>query len=83
MPFEEACSLAEDSGMLVALETSAKEARNIEEAFVMMAEELLKRNGMPFQPPDHHANTQHVLLRNNSRPISSPPTAEEKPKSCC
>uniref|UniRef100_A0A3P9Q8D2 Ras-related protein Rab-19 n=1 Tax=Poecilia reticulata TaxID=8081 RepID=A0A3P9Q8D2_POERE len=44
--FEDACTLAEKNSLLAALETSAKEAQNIEAAFILMARELLARNGM-------------------------------------
>ncbi|KAL2102448.1 hypothetical protein ACEWY4_001616 [Coilia grayii] len=81
--FEEACALAEDHGMAAALETSAKEARNVEEVFVLMAEQLLACNGMPLPSPAHQGNTQHLLLRSNSRPISSPATTQDTPKTCC
>ncbi|XP_076152296.1 ras-related protein Rab-19-like [Alosa pseudoharengus] len=81
--FEEACSLAEDYGMLAAFETSAKEARNIEEVFVLMAEELLARNGMPLDTSSHHGNTQHTLMRNNSRAIITPADEKPHPKTCC
>ncbi|CAJ1057351.1 ras-related protein Rab-19 [Xyrichtys novacula] len=42
--FEDACTLAENNGVLAAVETSAKEAQNVEAAFVIMARELLARN---------------------------------------
>lgn len=84
--FEKACNLAKEKGILAALETSAKESQNVEEAFVMMAKELLLRNG-------HNVNyggfenftTPRMLLRSNSRPIDGSMlsyTAPEK-KSCC
>lgn len=44
--FEDACTLAEKHGVLAALETSAREAQNIEAAFILMARELMARNGM-------------------------------------
>ncbi|CAF95873.1 unnamed protein product, partial [Tetraodon nigroviridis] len=43
--FEDACTLAESNGVLAVLETSAKEAQNVEAAFTLMARELLARNG--------------------------------------
>uniref|UniRef100_H2MPM0 Ras-related protein Rab-19 n=1 Tax=Oryzias latipes TaxID=8090 RepID=H2MPM0_ORYLA len=43
--FEDACTLAEHNGVLAALETSAMEAQNVEAAFVLMARELMARNG--------------------------------------
>ncbi|KAL0194670.1 hypothetical protein M9458_008242, partial [Cirrhinus mrigala] len=55
-------SLAEDKGMLAALET-------VEEAFVMMARQLLLQNGMSVAQDD-----AHMLLRTNSRAVISGPT---------
>lgn len=43
--FEDACTLAESNGVLAVLETSAKEAQNVDAAFTLMARELLARNG--------------------------------------
>ncbi|KAM7367063.1 hypothetical protein PAMP_014988 [Pampus punctatissimus] len=85
--FEEACNLAKDRGILAALETSAKESQNVEEAFMMMARELLSRNGLHVQQGDVESNssTPRVLLRANSRPVNgagATNTASEK-KSCC
>ncbi|XP_054985494.1 ras-related protein Rab-19-like [Sorex araneus] len=45
--FEEACAMAEKHGLLVALETSAKESRNINEAFELSAKALIARNSLP------------------------------------
>ncbi|XP_029968848.1 ras-related protein Rab-19-like [Salarias fasciatus] len=84
--FEAACNLAKEKGILVALETSAKESQNVEEAFVMMAKELLLRNGHGVQSGGFESyTTPRMLLRSNSRPVNgSIPsyTAPEK-KSCC
>ncbi|KAM6961175.1 ras-related protein Rab-19 [Aplochiton taeniatus] len=44
--FEDACTLAEKRGALAALETSAKQAQNVEAAFSLMARELMARNGL-------------------------------------
>ncbi|XP_005250055.1 ras-related protein Rab-19 isoform X3 [Homo sapiens] len=44
--FEDACTLAEKYGLLAVLETSAKESKNIEEVFVLMAKELIARNSL-------------------------------------
>ncbi|XP_047550867.1 ras-related protein Rab-19 [Lutra lutra] len=44
--FEDACALAEKCGLLAVLETSAKESKNIEEVFVLMARELIARNSL-------------------------------------
>ncbi|XP_072508678.1 ras-related protein Rab-19 [Notamacropus eugenii] len=46
--FEDACTLAEKHGLLAVLETSAKESKNIEEVFVLMARELIARNDLNF-----------------------------------
>lgn len=44
--FEDACTLAEKYGLLAVLETSAKESKNIDEVFVLMARELIARNSL-------------------------------------
>ncbi|XP_006145108.1 ras-related protein Rab-19 isoform X2 [Tupaia chinensis] len=56
--FEDACTLAEKHGLLAVVETSAKESRNIDEVFVLMAKELIARNSLhlygesaPLGPP--------------------------------
>ncbi|KAG7495507.1 ras-related protein Rab-19-like [Solea senegalensis] len=79
--FEEACNLANERGILAALETSAKESQNVEEAFIMMAKELLYRNGHTVQQGD----TPRVLLRANSRPVNGTVGTYAPPekKSCC
>lgn len=85
--FESACSLANDKGMLVALETSAKDSQNVEDAFMMMARELLSRNGLSVQHGEPASDEPpRGLLRSDSRPVnvgtySSPPAPEKK--SCC
>ncbi|MEQ2272427.1 hypothetical protein XENORESO_021786 [Xenotaenia resolanae] len=88
IPFEKACSLAKERGILAALETSAKESQNVEEAFLMMARELLYRNGLYVQQGDvERDGMPRILLRENSRPIDVsigayiPP--EKEKKSCC
>ncbi|XP_054985459.1 ras-related protein Rab-19-like [Sorex araneus] len=45
--FEQACAMAEKHGHLAALETSAKESRNINEAFQLMARVLIACNSLP------------------------------------
>lgn len=83
--FQEACSMAKEKGLLAALETSAKESQNVEEAFMMMARELMSRNGLNVQQGDRDSGTPHTLLRTNSKPIdiaSTAYTSSEK-KSCC
>ncbi|KAJ3612586.1 hypothetical protein NHX12_020857 [Muraenolepis orangiensis] len=84
--FERACSLANEKGMLAALETSAKDSQNVESAFMMMARELLSRNGMSVQQGAIANGEQlRVQLGSDSRPVngtySSPPAPEKK--SCC
>lgn len=83
--FEEACNLAKERGILAALETSAKESQNVEEAFLMMARELLSRNGLNVQQGDADNNTPRLLLRANSRPVDVAAAAYTPPekKTCC
>ncbi|CAB1346278.1 unnamed protein product [Coregonus sp. 'balchen'] len=81
--FQEACCMAEERGILAALETSAKEAQNVDDAFMMMARELLARNGMAVQQQAPSNNdSPRVLLRANSRPINGPAVIADK-KTCC
>ncbi|TNN50350.1 Ras-related protein Rab-19 [Liparis tanakae] len=84
--FEEACDLAKDKEILAALETSAKESQNVEEAFVLMARELLSRNGLDVQQEELKSSyTSRVLLRSNSRAIDDFRAPYEPPekKTCC
>ncbi|KAJ4924792.1 hypothetical protein JOQ06_003742 [Pogonophryne albipinna] len=84
--FEDACNLSKEKEILAALETSAKESQNVDEAFIMMARELLSRNGLNVQQEDSERNnTPRVLLRSNSRPINGLMTAHTPPekKTCC
>ncbi|XP_029017704.1 ras-related protein Rab-19-like [Betta splendens] len=86
VPFVKACDLAKERGILAALETSAKESQNVEEAFFMMARELLHRNGLNVHQGDVDAkDASRVLLRANSRPVNGPTAAYAAPekKSCC
>lgn len=80
--FSDACKLAEEQGMLAALETTAREAQSVEKAFVMMARQLLLQNGLNVTPD----TGDHVLLRTNSRTVISGPapthTARDKPQPC-
>ncbi|XP_029351011.1 ras-related protein Rab-19-like [Echeneis naucrates] len=82
--FEEACIQAKDRGILAAVETSAKESQNVEEAFMMMARELLSRNGLNVQQGDSES-APRVLLRTNSRPVNGVAASYTPPekKSCC
>ncbi|XP_004560982.1 ras-related protein Rab-19-like [Maylandia zebra] len=85
--FQEACNLAKQKGILAALETSAKDSQHVDEAFMLMARELLSRNGLNVQPEDSESkDTPRVLLRANSRPINgtiSANTHTPEKKSCC
>ncbi|CAK6949909.1 ras-related protein Rab-19-like [Scomber scombrus] len=83
--FEESCSLAKERGILAALETSAKESQNVQEAFMMMARELLSRNGLHVQQGDVESDgrTPRVLLRANSRPVNGAAYTTPEKKSCC
>ncbi|KAM9771790.1 ras-related protein Rab-19-like [Syngnathus typhle] len=84
--FEEACCLANERGALAALETSAKEGQNVEESFIMMAKELLSRNGMQVHQDELESFSRpRFLLRTNSRPVNGTVdafTSADK-KSCC
>ncbi|XP_053742165.1 ras-related protein Rab-19 [Synchiropus splendidus] len=66
--FEDACTVAENNGMLAALETSAKEAQNVEAAFTLMARELLARNGLSI-PDEASQDPSHFTLTSSSRPV--------------
>ncbi|CAG5927632.1 ras-related protein Rab-19-like [Menidia menidia] len=84
--FQEACDLAEQRGILAALETSAKESQNVDEAFLMMARELLSRNGLHIQQGDlDSSHSPRILLRENSRPVIGNVASYAPPekKSCC
>ena len=75
--FEDACTLAEKNGVLAALETSAKEAQNVEMAFNLMARELLARNGMTMvdeASPDH----PQFMLSNSSHPVYGNVSSDKK-----
>ncbi|XP_077354804.1 ras-related protein Rab-19-like isoform X2 [Festucalex cinctus] len=83
--FEEACGLANARGALAALETSAKEGQNVEESFMLMARELLSRNGLQVQQNELESfGRPQLLLRTNSRPVNGMGafTSADK-KSCC
>nr|XP_029541659.1 ras-related protein Rab-19-like isoform X2 [Oncorhynchus nerka]XP_029541660.1 ras-related protein Rab-19-like isoform X2 [Oncorhynchus nerka] len=76
--FEDACTLAEGRGALAALETSAKEAQNVEAAFMLMARELMVRNGLALT--DQHSKASPHFFP-NSHPIhGADPTNREL---CC
>ncbi|MEE6477717.1 hypothetical protein FKM82_011600 [Ascaphus truei] len=71
--FEEACTLAENHGLLAVLETSAKESRNVNEVFLLMAKELIARNTLHF-----HQESPRNSFMLESRPI----VAAQETKNC-
>ncbi|XP_033940595.1 ras-related protein Rab-19 [Pseudochaenichthys georgianus] len=75
--FEEACTLAENNGVLAALETSAKEAQNVEAAFILMARELLARNGMTITDEIHQDSPQ-FMLSNSSHSVNDSESSDRK-----
>ncbi|XP_039518127.1 ras-related protein Rab-19 isoform X3 [Pimephales promelas] len=75
--FEDACTLAERTGALAALETSAKHYRNIEEAFELMARELIVRHGGTVHQ-DNQSDLPTVFLHLDSHSIDG----EHKKRSC-
>ena len=75
--FEDACTLAENNSVLAALETSAKEAQNVEAAFTLMARELLARNGMTIIDESSQDSSQ-FMLSNSSHPIHGTASSDKK-----
>lgn len=75
--FEDACTLAENKGVLAALETSAKEAQNVEAAFILMARELLARNGMTITDEASQGSPQFILS-NSSHPVLGTASSDRK-----
>lgn len=75
--FEDACTLAENNSVLAALETSAKEAQNVEAAFILMARELLARNGATIADEDSQDSPQ-FMLSNNSHPVQGTVSSDKK-----
>ncbi|XP_062276585.1 ras-related protein Rab-19 isoform X1 [Scomber scombrus] len=75
--FEDACTLAENNGVLAALETSAKEAQNVEAAFILMARELLARNGMTIIDEAAQDSSQ-FMLSSNSHPVHGTEASDKK-----
>uniref|UniRef100_A0A8D0D3K3 Ras-related protein Rab-19 n=1 Tax=Sander lucioperca TaxID=283035 RepID=A0A8D0D3K3_SANLU len=68
VPFEKACNLAKESDVLAALETSAKESQNVEEAFTLMARELMSRNGLNVQQEDSESHSTPRLVLQGQGP---------------
>ncbi|XP_076863235.1 ras-related protein Rab-19 isoform X2 [Brachyhypopomus gauderio] len=77
--FEDACTLAEKTGALAALETSAKENRNVQEAFELMARELMVRNGGIINQ-EAQLDPPNLLLYSESHEIDE---AESTKKPSC
>lgn len=59
VPLTEAQSLAEHYDILCAIETSAKDSSNVEEAFTRVATELIMRHGGPMFS---EKSTDHIQL---------------------
>lgn len=79
--FEDACTLAEQKGALAALETSAKENRNVQEAFELMARELIVRNG-GIVPQEVLSDSSNLLLYSETHPIEEVECIEKKSCDC-
>lgn len=75
--FEDACTLAENNNVLASLETSAKEAQNVDAAFVLMARELLARNGMNTTDEAMRDSPQ-LILSYSSQPIHGAASSDKK-----
>lgn len=75
--FEDACTLAEKFGLLAVLETSAKEAQNIDEVFILMATELMARNALQLYGEHGFSDGVHL----DSRPVIA--AQVEKPNCSC
>ncbi|XP_030071096.1 ras-related protein Rab-19 isoform X2 [Microcaecilia unicolor] len=75
--FEDACTLAEKHGLLAVLETSAKDAQNVEELFLLMAKELIVRNSLHL-----HRESPSGSLQLNSRPVIAEETFQKQHCPC-
>lgn len=65
---------------------SSQESQNVEEAFMMMAQELMARNGLQVQQGEAESSkSTRVILRSNSRPVNGTGAAYAPPekKTCC
>lgn len=77
--FEDACTLAENDNVLAALETSAKEAQNVDAAFILMARELLARNGMSITDDEPLRDSPQLMLSSNSsHPVHGTVSSDKK-----
>ncbi|XP_037539354.1 ras-related protein Rab-19 [Nematolebias whitei] len=76
--FEDACTLAEKNALLAALETSAKESQNIDAAFILMAQELLARNGMTITDQ----TSPQFTLSDSCQPIYGAAATSDKKCEC-
>ncbi|XP_024598293.1 ras-related protein Rab-19 isoform X1 [Neophocaena asiaeorientalis asiaeorientalis] len=76
--FEDACTLAEKYGLLAVLETSAKESKNIDEVFVLMARELMARHSLPL-----YGEGTLGSLPLDSSPVLTAPGPREKSQCTC
>nr|XP_056702044.1 ras-related protein Rab-19 isoform X1 [Euleptes europaea] len=75
--FEDACTLAEKHGLLAVLETSAKEAQNVDEVFILMAKELMARNALQLSGENGPAGSIYL----DTRPVV--PTQPDKAECSC
>ncbi|XP_060742715.1 ras-related protein Rab-19 isoform X1 [Tachysurus vachellii] len=75
--FEDACTLAEQKGALAALETSAKENHNVQEAFELMARELIARTG-GLVPREALTDSPNLLLHTETHPIDDVESLDKK-----
>ena len=75
---EDACILAEKYGLLAVLETSAKESKNIDEVFVLMARELMARHSLPL-----YGEGAPGSLPLESTPVLMTPAPREKNQCTC
>ncbi|XP_063052073.1 ras-related protein Rab-19 isoform X2 [Engraulis encrasicolus] len=80
--FEDACTLAEQHGALAALETSAKKEHNIEEAFILMAKELIVRGGGVVNE-DPYSESPYPLLHSSTHTVHLEEPAEERKCGSC
>lgn len=75
--FEDACTLAESHSVLASLETSAKEAQNVDAAFTLMARELLARNGMNTAD-EALRDSPKLTLSSSSHPVQGAASSDKK-----